>query len=190
MKSFVILLIAFVLYTFAISEPVSARPKTLAKKEIPAVEKLDFAPNLFKSDKLFFSGQPSLETLEWLEKQGVDLVINLRSDAENEDFTAASFNENEQVLKLGMKYISIPIDGYNSYTTENVAKFAKALDSKHKKALIHCASCGRVSYFMMAYLVDYKNYKLADAVEFGTQLKFTFPLEYLLKDEINWQLKK
>jgi protein tyrosine phosphatase (PTP) superfamily phosphohydrolase (DUF442 family) len=189
MKSFVLLLIAFVLYTFAISEPVSARPKTLSKKEIPTIEKLDFAPNLFKSEKLFFSGQPSLGTLEWLEEQGVDLVINLRSDKENEDFSTSYFNEKEQVLKLGMKYISIPIDGYDSYTTENVALFAKALESKHKKVLIHCASCGRVSYFMMAYLVDYKDYKLTDSVEFGTQLKFTFPLEYLLKHEIDWQTK-
>jgi protein tyrosine phosphatase (PTP) superfamily phosphohydrolase (DUF442 family) len=35
---------------------------------------------------MFFSGQPNLEILECLKKQGVDLVINLRSESENEDF--------------------------------------------------------------------------------------------------------
>jgi len=189
MKSFVLLLSICIFYIFAFSCNLCAEPKTLSKKEIPTVEKVDFAPNQFKCEKMFFSGQPSLETLEWLKIQEVDLVINLRSEEENEEFTTSSFNEKEQVLKRGMKYISIPIDGYDSYTTENVSEFAKALDGKYKKVLIHCASCGRVTYFMMAYLVDYKKYNLAEAIDFGKQLKFKFPLEYLLEDEINWKTK-
>ncbi|WP_320113678.1 hypothetical protein [Draconibacterium orientale] len=45
------------------------------------------------------------------------------------------------------------------------------------------------THFMMAYLVEYKDYKLADAIAFGEQIKFSFPLEYLLKEEVDWQLK-
>lgn len=159
------------------------------EKELLRVEKLDRAPNLFKSTNLFFSGQPNLETLEWMKAQGVDLVINLRSEDENEDFAESAFNEEQRVKELGMKYISIPIDGYDSYTTENVTKLAEALENTSNKTLIHCASCGRVSYFMMAYLVEYKNYSLEEAVAFGQQMKFRFPLEYLLEDEVDLQLK-
>lgn len=167
-----------------------ATAKDFRKGEIPVVEKLDRASNLFKSANTFYSGQPNLETLKWLNSEGVDLVINLRSEDENKSFTASAFNEEAQVAELGMKYISIPIDGYDSYTPENVEKLAEALNIKHNKVLIHCASCGRVSYFMMAYMVNEKGYTLAQAIEFGKQLKFKSPLEYLLTDEINWETKK
>lgn len=189
MKSTVIHLSIFLSFLIIYSIPTFADIGFSKKKEVQKVEKLDRTPNLFKSEDMFFSGQPSLETLEWMASEGVDLVINLRSESENEDFTASAFNEEERASELGMKYISIPIDGYDSYTIENVEKLAKALKKKHNKVLIHCASCGRVSYFMIAYLTDYKGYKLSDAIAFGEQLKFRFPLEYLLEDEIDWNVK-
>ena len=185
-KLFILFLISSLLINFS---PLMANPKLPKKEDFAKVEKLERAPNFFKSGNMFFSGQPNLETLQWLNSEGVDLVINLRTQSENDDFALLAFNEEEQVAKLGMKYINIPIDGYDSYTTENVAKLAKTLDGKYKKVLIHCASCNRVTYFMMAYLVDFENYKLAEAVEFGKQLKFTFPLESLLKEEVNWDTK-
>ena len=45
------------------------------------------------------------------------------------------------------------------------------------------------AYFMMAYLVEYKNYALSDAIEYGKQIKFSFPLENLLSKEIVWGTK-
>lgn len=189
MKSSVLYLSFFLIFLVFANSTCFAKSEFSDKKEMKKVEKLDFAPNLFKSGNMFFSGQPSLETLKWLDSEGVDIVINLRSKEEMEDFKELAFNEEEQVAGLGMKYISIPIDGYDSYTTENVEKLAKALNKKYDKVLIHCASCGRVSYFMIAYLTDYKKYDLADAIAFGEQLKFRFPLEDLLKEEMDWRTK-
>jgi hypothetical protein len=40
---------------------------------------------------------------------------------------------------------------------------------------------------MIAYLVQYKGYELSDAIEFGKQMKFTFPLENLLDQKILWK---
>ena len=188
MKNLTISVLLFFLCTSVYSSPFLNRISK-KEKEMLQVEKLDRASNLFKSENLFFSGQPNLETLEWLQSQGVNTVINLRSEGENEDFAESAFNEEQRVENLGMKYISIPIDGYDSYTTENVAKLAEAIEILNGKALIHCASCGRVSYFMMAYLIDHKNYSLEEAVAFGEQMKFHFPLEYLLHEEIQWKLK-
>ncbi|WP_303919557.1 sulfur transferase domain-containing protein [Draconibacterium sediminis] len=187
MKRFTLLLFSCVILLF--NAP-SALASTLQKKGVPKVEELDNAHNLYKSDNMFFSGQPNLETFEWLKEQGVDLVINLRTEDENEDFAEEAFNEEEMVAKLKMKYVSLPVAGYDGYTTENLEKFAEALDGKYKKVLIHCGSAGRVTYFMMAYLVEYKGYKLADAIAFGEQIKFSFPLEYLLKKEVDWKLKR
>lgn len=188
MKAFLLLTSLYLSFSFFASTA-KEDSNNPSEKEVPEVQKLERAPNLFQSEDLFFSGQPSLETLEWMKGQGLDLVINLRSESENEDFAESAFNEEKRVKEMGIKYLSIPIDGYDAYTPENLEKLAKALNGKYNKALIHCASCGRVSYFMMAYLVDYKNYDMAEAVAFGEQLKFRFPLEYLLEGEVDWQLK-
>nr|WP_319511961.1 sulfur transferase domain-containing protein [uncultured Draconibacterium sp.] len=186
MKTFTLVLFCCAIFLFNAPQ---ADASSLQKKEVPEVEELDNAPNLFKSENMFFSGQPNLETFEWLKDQGVDLVINLRTEGENEDFAEEAFNEEEMVAKLKMKYVSLPVSGYDGYTPENLEKFAEAMNSKYKKVLIHCGSAGRVTNFMMAYMVEYKGYKLADAIEFGEQIKFSFPLENLLKEEIDWQLK-
>ena len=189
MKSSTLLLLLFLGHFMLCFQTTNASQNVPKQKDIPVVEKLDRAPNLFHSDNQFYSGQPSLGTLEWLHSEGVDLVINLRSNDENNDFTESAFNEEEQVTKLGMKYISIPVAGYDSYTPEKLSELAAALSTEHEKVLIHCASCGRVSYFMMAYLVKFKKYELSEAIEFGKQLKFTFPLEYLLEKDIAWDLE-
>ncbi|WP_297098490.1 sulfur transferase domain-containing protein [uncultured Draconibacterium sp.] len=186
MKTFTLLLFCCTILLF---NPPQVDASNLQKKEVPEVEELNNAPNLFKSDNMFFSGQPNLETFEWLKDQGVDLVINLRTEGENEDFAEEAFNEEEMVAKLKMKYVSLPVSGYDGYTPENLEKFAEVMNGKYKKVLIHCGSAGRVTNFMMAYMVEYKGYKLADAIAFGEQIKFSFPLENLLKEEIDWQLK-
>ncbi len=186
MKTFTLLLFFCAILLFNAPQ---ADAINLQKKEVPEVEELDNAPNLFKSDNMFFSGQPNLETFEWLKDQGVDLVINLRTEGENEDFAEEAFNEEEMVAKLKMKYVSLPVSGYDGYTPENLEKFAEAMNGKYKKVLIHCGSAGRVTNFMMAYMVEYENYALSDAIEFGKQIKFSFPLEDLLSKEIVWDTK-
>ena len=153
---------------------------------VSKVEKLDWASNLYQFGNMYFSGQPDAEALKWFKEQGIDLVINLRSKREMEKFASSDFDENLFLKEMNMTLISIPIDGYDSFTPENLQKFADALDSNHNKVLVHCASCGRVSYFMMAYLKKYKGYSLEEAIKFGKQLKFKFPIEYLLGEELTW----
>lgn len=186
MKTFTFLFLVFSISVFDVS---SGYSRNLPQKEVPEVQKLDRAPNLFQCENMFYSGQPNLETLEWLKTQGVDLIINLRSEDENKDFSESSFDEKDIASKLEMRYISIPVNGYSSYTPENLAKFAEAMNGDYNKVLIHCGSAGRVTTFMMGYLVEYKNYDLSDAIKFGKQIKFSFPLENLLSKEIVWDTK-
>ena len=161
---------------------------TIHEKTEPVskVEKLEWAPDLYQFENFYLGGQPDVEALKWFKKQGVDLVINLRSEREMEKLASSDFDENSFLKEMNMSLISIPIDGYDSFTPENLQKFADALNSNHNKVLVHCASCGRVSYFMMAYLKKHKDYSLEEAIKFGQQLKFKFPIEYLLGEELTW----
>jgi uncharacterized protein (TIGR01244 family) len=145
-----------------------------------SVTKLEDFKALYVSGDFFFAGQPTLEAFKYLTEQGVKKVINLRSEKENETFTKDAFNEEKLVKKLGMDYISIPIAGRKDYTPESLKKFAKALSSYDGKVLIHCAGAGRVSYFMMAWLIEYHDYSADKAMAFGKQITFFNYLEALV----------
>ena len=123
-----------------------------------SVEVIEDFEKLYHSGDFYFGGQPSLETLQWLKTQGVETVINLRSESEIEKFTKTGFNEKNILKEIGVEYISIPMSGRASYTRETLEQFADALSAAEGKVYIHCAGCGRVTYVMMAYLIEYQNY--------------------------------
>ena len=163
--------------------------KSKEKSKLMSVEKLEKADNFFRSDRFFFAGQPSEETLSWLKEEGVELVINLRSDAENATQAKNAFDEAKVINEKGISYVSLPISGPETYCPESVDKLAKAIDEHDGKILIHCASCGRVTNLWMAYLIKYKKFSVDDAIVVGKQLKLTFPLEDLLGKKISMSIK-
>ena len=116
-------------------------------------------------------------------------MINLRSEAENTKHAEENFNEEELVAELEMDYVSIPMSGINAYSPETLEKVAEAIKSHEGKTLIHCASCGRVTYVWMAYLIKYCDYTVNEAVTVGKEMKYRFYLEYLLDEEITMDLK-
>ena len=90
---------------------------------------------------------------------------------------------------MGIKYFSVPVEGNNSYSVEKLDEFANVLEENNGKILIHCASCYRVTYLIMAYLIKYQHYPIDEAVHFGKKLKFTSPLEDLLGKELTMNYK-
>ncbi len=164
-----------------------------SNKEFDALEpvvKIDEFKNFFKSGNYYFGGQPTLESLDWLKSEEVNVVINLRTEDENKDYANYAYNEENMVKEKGMKYISLPISYPDSYNPETLAQFSEILNENDGKVFIHCRSCGRVTYFFMAYLVEYKEYSLNEAVEFGKQMKFSFALEDLLGKEVEMNIKE
>ena len=154
------------------------------------IEKIDSIPNFFKSQDFYFAGQPDAKTLETLKNEGVNLVINLRSEGENKKHTEENFNEEELVAELEMDYVSIPMSGIDAYCPETLEKVAEAIKSHKGKTLIHCAGCGRVTHVWMAYLIKHCNYTVDEAVAVGKQLRFRLYLEYLLDEEVTMDIKK
>jgi protein tyrosine phosphatase (PTP) superfamily phosphohydrolase (DUF442 family) len=139
--------------------------------------------NLFHYQNFYISAQPSYELLQWLHTRGINVIINLRSDKENADFTAGAFNEVNICKDMGLEYYSIPIDGNKDYTPAKLDTLSVLLN-KNEPIFLHCAGGGRATDFFMAYLVKSKGYSLNQAAEVGRKLKFSLPLEKLLDSKI------
>jgi protein tyrosine phosphatase (PTP) superfamily phosphohydrolase (DUF442 family) len=173
--AFVLILSAFLL---------KAAETTLNESPIDNTIAVEGKKNLFKSGPFYFAGQPNLEMLRWLKSEGINVVINLRTENENKDFAENSYNEENMVKELGMSYFSLPVGDKDSFCPATVDKFAEILKTNTGRALIHCLSAGRVTTLWMAYLVRHRNYSLNDAIEIGKKIKYSFPLEDFLGSRI------
>jgi protein tyrosine phosphatase (PTP) superfamily phosphohydrolase (DUF442 family) len=118
----------------------------------------------------------------------VTKVINLRSESENEDFTASSFNESSIVEELGMEYFSIPVAGRSGYSPENLTAMGDLIGDD-EIVLIHCGGAGRATSFLMGYLVRFRGYTLDEAVDVGQEMTYFISLENLLDVEITMQAR-
>ena len=146
--------------------------------------------NFFQAGRFYFAGQPDEETLQWLASEGVEVVINLRTDKEMETHTEEKFDEVALLKELGMAYLHFPIGGKAGYSPQVVDTLAQVLKEHEGKILIHCLGAGRVSYLWIAYLVRYQGLSIDQAVDIGKKIKFRFPLEDLLGYPVSIQKKK
>lgn len=151
------------------------------------VETIQGFKNIYRYQNFYLGGQPSYEALEWLKSIGVSTIINLRSAKENQDFTASSFNEESVAAQMGFTYYSLPVDGIKDYTPLKLEEMAGLLMDE-KPVFIHCAGAGRVTYFFMAYLIKYRDYRIDEAIEIGKKLTFSLPLENLLDSKITMKV--
>jgi uncharacterized protein (TIGR01244 family) len=151
-----------------------------------AVVKIPAIKDLFQTGDIFIGGQPNLEALRWIKSQGVTLIVNLRSEPENKEFTATSFTEENLVKEMGMTYLSLPVGEKDSYAPKTVDKLAEALAASQGKTLIHCASGVRATNLWIAYLVRTRGRSLNEAIAIGKQMKFTFPVEDFLGVKVSF----
>jgi protein tyrosine phosphatase (PTP) superfamily phosphohydrolase (DUF442 family) len=173
-----------ILAFFLVTASVSAQINPVKKDTVEVIN--DFK-NLFHYQNYYISAQPAYETLQWLQSRGVHVIVNLRSDKENTDFTSGAFNEVRICKEMGFEYYSIPVDGMKDYTPAKLDSLSVLLN-KNEQILIHCASGGRATDFFMAYLVKSKGYSVNEAAAIGRKLKFSLPLEKLLDTNIDLEL--
>ena len=96
------------------------------------------------NDQFCTGGQPRLEHLEMLKKDGVKTIINLRQPSEHR-----ADEEEAKAKELGLRYFNIPFV-YTDPKDEQVDKFLKITDDpENRPAFIHCTSAIRVGAFWM-----------------------------------------
>ena len=105
------------------------------------------------------SGQPSEEDLQQLKQLGYRTVLNLRRPEEGIQ------EEGEKVEAAGMRYIHIPIDGYNLQENQ-ITHFSEAVtDTGNYPLLIHCGSGNRVGGLLFLHRVLQENRDQQTALE-------------------------
>ena len=105
--------------------------------------------NYLKIDAaLATSGQPSVDELEALARDGTEIVINL---ALHDDPRYALADEPGTVASLGMTYVHIPV-GFDAPHEAELFAFFDAMDhSGGRSVLVHCAANKRVTAFLGLY---------------------------------------
>lgn len=97
---------------------------------------------------LLTGGQPSEQQLAKLAELGYGTIVSLRTEGES-----GSAGESDQVRRLGMRFVSIPVAGKAGLTRENVQRLADAMREAQGPTVIHCASGNRVGALLA--LKDY-----------------------------------
>jgi len=129
-----------ILAVLAFAVPAAYSDEHRDAESVPAHSLLAIRNARIPMDGLLSGGQPSETQVEAAALGGFRTVINLRTEQEK-----GYEWEAETVEGLGMRYISIPIDGKN-FTRETVERFDAALGESLAQGpvLLHCASGNRI----------------------------------------------
>jgi len=157
-------------------------------KKDDKVEKIERFKYLYRYQNFYIGGQPFIEELRWLKSKGLNKIINLRSEKENDEYSDYAYNEKSIVKELGFEYYEIPVGGIEDYSPEKLEAISIQM-SDNDKIFLHCRTAGRATQFFMAYLIKDKGYTINEAVHIGRGIKFSFPLEQLLDVEIKMEKK-
>jgi uncharacterized protein (TIGR01244 family) len=135
------------------------------------------------------ASQPDEKKLRELAAQGVKTIVNLRAPQEMEALKKEGFDEEAVANKLGLKYVSVPLSNWKSFTPEALAKIAEAFEISEGKILYHCASASRTTQAFVPYLVKYQGMSLDEATKVGQAMRWNNMLEELLGADLSYTLK-
>lgn len=111
---------------------------------------------------LHTAGQPSLEQIDALAKQGVRTVIDLRADGEDRGYDEAA-----ELKARGLAYRRLPIAGAQDLTPANAAALKKLLAESGDGVLLHCASGNRVGALLALMAAQEEGATPQQALELG-----------------------
>jgi uncharacterized protein (TIGR01244 family) len=111
---------------------------------------------------LYTAGQPAAGEWRAISARGVATVVNLRTAAE-----MGARDEASEVRAVGMRYVSIPVDGAQGITDANARLLREALAEAAGGVLVHCSSGNRAGGLLA--LVEARNGSMTreEALAFG-----------------------
>ena len=138
---------------------------------ISFAQKLSVAgvPNAGKvSEHLFRGAQPDLSNLAELKKLGITTIIDLRSES-----SYTRDQERARAEALGMRFVSIPLGGFSTPSSAQLAQFFSLLrQTPPENVFVHCRfGHDRTGVFIAAYRMAFEHWPsdqaLAEMNAFG-----------------------
>jgi protein tyrosine/serine phosphatase len=107
------------------------------------------------SDSLYRGAQPNLAHLNELKKLGVTTIVDLRSESRH-----TREQEKIQAESLGMHFVSIPVDGFDPPTSEQLVQFFLVMrQTPMQKVFVHCHfGADRTGVFIAAYRIAFERW--------------------------------
>ena len=184
LKLFLILLLITSISAYSQNE------KSNRKLDIPTSKEeillLDSVVNLYKAGDFFISGQPNNSIITALKNQDLRLIINVRTPEEMEIIKENGFDEEAFSDSLNIAYVNIPIGGNFGFNQKAINDINDAIQLHDGNVMIHCGGAGRATNAWMAWLINYYDIPIDDAISLGKQMQFRFYLEDLLGYELSF----
>jgi tyrosine-protein phosphatase SIW14 len=113
------------------------------------------------TEHLYRGSQPILTQLQELKRLGVTTVVDLRAE-----FPSTAEQERFQVEALGMRFVRIPIDGFSTPTSSDLAAFFRLLrESPPSTIFVHCQfGRDRTGVMIAAYRIAFQNWSSEQAL--------------------------
>ncbi len=121
------------------------------------------------SDSLFRGAQPHIENLNELQKLGVTTIVDLRLESSH-----LRKREREKAESLGMHFIAIPVSGFGTPTSEQLAEYFTLLrQAPLQTVFVHCQfGEDRTGVFIAAYRIAFEHWTTDQA--YSEMLYFGF----------------
>lgn len=130
-------------------------------------------------ENIYASGQPAEESFSALAQAGIQVIVNLRPQVEQD------WNEQAVVESLGMRYINLPIAGSGGVTHDNAKKLAVILaELEGKQVLVHCSSGNRVGALTALNSFEKNDGDLNAAIDEGKKWGLT-ALEPFVREKLS-----
>jgi len=107
------------------------------------------------NDLVYRGAQPTDQGFQSLAKLGIHTVIDLQ-----ESGSARAINEQKAVKAAGMEYISVPMEGMQTPSNENVAKVLAVLESgTNGPVFVHChRGADRTGGIIACYRIEHDHW--------------------------------
>jgi protein tyrosine phosphatase (PTP) superfamily phosphohydrolase (DUF442 family) len=117
--------------------------------------------------QLYRGAQPSKEGFQKLAKMGVKTVVDLRGGEGRSD------KEAQIVRALGMKYVNVPLDGYQAPAQNDVTRLLGLLeDQSAGPVFVHCRrGADRTGTILAAYRIDHDHWSNQQALDEAKTMK-------------------
>jgi len=165
------LLLALFFPLYSSSVPFRQSPALASSSAPSPAQKISLAgiSNAGKiSDDLFRGAQPHLSDLAELKKLGITTIVDLRSESHH-----TRDRERLQAESLGIHFVSLPVGGFSTPTSAQLAEFFSLLrETPPRKIFVHCEfGEDRTGIFIAAYRIAFDHWSpdqaLAEMLAFG-----------------------